>query len=194
MGSNVKEEMLAEYSALIEKINIIHNHQQAMLIFTFSAAGAIVSFTVQQGNPFIVLFAFVLLLITTAIYHNYTERVIQISTYIKVYLESEAEGLSWELRASEWRCKISPVKRDIKNYMSTITAVFLYVIYLIFLLENIKYNCFELCTLLLIPFFVMLFIWHFDYSHKNEKIVEMYTRFEKNWEAIKVSKNKEGNT
>ena len=119
--SDVKEEKLVEYNALREEINNTDNHQQTMFMFTFTAVGAIASFALQQGDPLIVLFAFVMLLPATAIIHSYTVRLIRISAYIKVCLESEIEGLNWESRLSEWRCKIPPVGLDIKNYLFTIS-------------------------------------------------------------------------
>ena len=191
--SDTKEEKLAEYNALMEKINNTYNHQQTMFIFTFSAIGAIASFALQQRDPFIVLFAFVMLLPAAKIIHSYIVREILISAYIKVCLESEIEGLNWESRASEWRCKIPPVGLDIRNCIFTITVTFLYAIYL-FLLADTKYSCLELWLLRFVPIPSICWIARLDWEHQYKKMNEMYTRFEKNWEAIKASENKEGNT
>ena len=66
------EFIIAEYNALRQEIINSYDHQNSILIFALTAVGAIAAFSLQQNDPFIVLFAFVALLPASAVFHNPT--------------------------------------------------------------------------------------------------------------------------
>lgn len=180
---DVKEEILAEYNSLRKEISNTHNHQQSMFIFTLSAVGAIASFALQRNEPDIFLVAYFVLFPTSAFFHNYSRRIMRLSTYIKVFIESEIEGINWEFRANEWRQKGTYLRLDVKNYVFTIAAVLLCALY-IGQFGNIKFDWFLLGRML-VPFLLVWEIILLDFKNSNKKSNEIYLEYEKFWKDIK---------
>jgi len=179
-----REVYLAEYSALREEITNTGQNQHNMFVFAFTAIGAISAFALQQRNPYIILFAFVVLLAASKLFHNYSLKFIQVSAYIKVYLESELEGLNWESEVSKWRKNATYPPVDLKNYLFTIGAFALFTIYL-FLLRSSDYECLHFVIRVLVPLPLMGVVVSLDNKHKNQNLRKCHDNFEEYWKKLK---------
>ena len=190
--SELTEARIVEYNALRQEMLTIQEGQRNLFFFTFSAIGAITSFAFQQKNPMIMMISFVILLISTCFYYNFSIAIIQRATYIKVFLEAEIKGLHWETTLSDGRKSIKlnkPIYRRLTDYLFTLFCVllyglFFYILYILF--ENAKdLPSFVMILLTLSPILILFSLIYLDYNNTAKKMTEKYLNCENSWEDTK---------
>jgi len=78
---------IAEYNNMCGRLNIIAEHHNNLFVFTLTSSGAILTYALQQRNPYIAFVNIIILILLRCRVMNYRDEYYQILAYIRKILE-----------------------------------------------------------------------------------------------------------
>lgn len=180
-GMKVSDEaILAEYNVVNQALARISNAHDTLFIFSFTAAGAMLSFAVQQSNPYIALITLIVLLVFRFRVMWYRDAYLHQASYLSVIIEPSLK-LSGRIKKKVPETGISQVHYFSYSLLGagSIGVHFLY---------NPLYSCnnwfaFSIGIILLI-FVIAMDLFYVLRSSATRK------RYEQEWETVKVTSKK----
>ena len=82
-----KEAVLAEYTAIKEWCRYAGDAQNTLFLFAFTAGGAVLSFSIQQENPYIALVNFMVLIAIRCRIMRFRNTIFKNEAYMRIFLE-----------------------------------------------------------------------------------------------------------
>lgn len=81
------ESFIAEYNNMYGKLNTIAGYHNNLFLFTLTSSGAILTYAIQQNNPYIAFVNMVILILLRCRVMSYRNEYYQILVYIREILE-----------------------------------------------------------------------------------------------------------
>lgn len=162
------DNIIVEYNNLWVKLNSISAQHNDLFVFTLTSTGAILTFSIQQGNEYIAFINYFILIILRCRVMSYRDDYYRILAYIRGKLEPKLNINSHTLR-------------DIENNKISNLHYFVYALLGIgtlstILIINISNLIMMICSTVLVLLIVALDIYYFFGSKKLYRKYEEYYR------------------
>lgn len=117
--------ILAEYNNLWNKLNLITEYHHNLFLFSLTSSGAILTFGLQQNNPYIVCVNLIILFLLRSRVTYYRNEYFQIRVYIEMQIEPKIEIESSGLRVFG-KSKLSVVQYFVYSVLAIGTCITCY--------------------------------------------------------------------
>jgi len=168
-----KEAVLAEYTAIKEWCKYAGDAQNTLFIFAFTAGGTILSFSLQQENPYIALVNFIVLIAIRCRIMRFRNTISKNETYMRIFLEPLLQIDSAKMRLV--KCEGISI---IQYFIYSLIGLASVVVY--FLFNPCSIIALVLCLFL---FVVVVFLDCYYFFGKNR----LYNQLEAKWRTLKDS-------